>query len=126
MFLKRLELLIISKETYNEKHGGKWSISSFRLYLESTRGREPTDQLFRDIKFIMIQALKAVQNVMVNDRHCFELYGFDIIVDRDLKPWLLEVNSSPSLTTTTLADRILKMSVLNDTFDIVLHPDFPE
>ena len=74
----------------------------------------------------MIQSLKAVQNVMVNDRHCFEMYGYDIIVDRDLKPWLLEVNASPSLTTTTLADRILKMTLLNDTFDIVLHPDFPE
>lgn len=37
-------------------------------------------------------ALQACQNVMINDRHCFELYGYDIIIDQDLKPWLIEVS----------------------------------
>lgn len=55
----------------------------------------------REVQAVIIHSLKACAPIMINDRHCFELYGYDIIVDANLKPWLIEVNASPSLTTTT-------------------------
>ena len=58
----------------------------------------------------------------MNDRHCFECYGYDILIDADLKPWLVEVNASPSLSTTTEADRIMKLNLLKDIYHIVV-PD---
>ncbi|CAM9545825.1 unnamed protein product [Choristocarpus tenellus] len=69
---------------------------------------------------------QAVQNVMVSDRHCFECYGYDIIVDNNLKPWLVEVNASPSLSATTESDRVMKMSLLRDIFAVVVPPDFSD
>ncbi|XP_063706533.1 polyglutamylase complex subunit TTLL1-like [Culicoides brevitarsis] len=108
---------------YNNMHGGKWSVQNLRLYLEGTRGKEVTDKLFNSITWLIVHSLRAVQPVMASDRHCFECYGYDIIVDNTLKPWLVEVNASPSLTSTTVNDRILKYKLIDNILSIVLPPD---
>jgi tubulin polyglutamylase TTLL1 len=88
-------------EHYNEHHGSKWHIQNLRLHLEMNYGREKADKCVEGINNIIYIALKSVQGVIINDKHCFEMYGFDILIDSALKPWLLEINASPSLTTTT-------------------------
>lgn len=50
---------------------------------------------------------------------CFELLGFDIIIDHNLNPFLLEVNHSPSFTMDEPIDRKVKMSVLRDTLKLL-------
>ena len=54
-------------------------------------GAEATNIAFGKIQHIITQSLKSVQNVLINDKHCVELYGYDIMIDQDLKPWLIEV-----------------------------------
>ncbi|XP_029639171.1 probable tubulin polyglutamylase TTLL1 [Octopus sinensis] len=114
-------------EDYNAVHGGKWTVQNLRLYLESTRGKEVSDKLFDEINWVVVHSLKSVVNCISNDRHCFECYGYDIIIDNTLKPWLIEVNASPSLTSTTSSDRIMKYNLINDIINIVLPPgDVPD
>lgn len=62
--------------------------------------------------------------MIINDKHCFEVYGYDILIDTNLKPWLIEVNASPSLSSTTESDRILKMGLINDVFEVVVPPQW--
>uniref|UniRef100_A0A8C4Q3R9 Tubulin polyglutamylase TTLL1 n=2 Tax=Eptatretus burgeri TaxID=7764 RepID=A0A8C4Q3R9_EPTBU len=107
------------QDKYNSVHGGKWTLGSLRLYLESTRGTRATEQLFLDMHWLILHSLKAVASVMTSDRHCFECYGYDIIIDENFKPWLIEVNASPSLSATTTNDRILKFHLINDTLNVV-------
>ena len=57
--------------------------------------------------------------VMMQDKHCFELYGYDIMIDDSLKPWLIEVNASPSLTADTPADHAMKCGLLEDMLDVL-------
>lgn len=113
-------------DDYNELHGGKWSIKNLKFYLEMTRGKDLTDKCFEGIRNIVYISLKSVQSVIINDKHCFEVYGFDVLIDEALKPWLIEVNASPSLSSTTEMDRNLKMGVINDAFNIVVPQDWAE
>jgi tubulin polyglutamylase TTLL1 len=50
------------------------------------------------------------------------MYGYDVLIEENLKPWLIEVNSSPSLLTTTDADYKMKKAVLDGVFSIVVPP----
>lgn len=105
---------------FNAAHGGKWSLASFRLYLTGTRGEAAAQKMFARISAIIKHSLKAVQPVIHSSKHFFECYGYDILIDDTLKPWLLEVNSKPSLNATTDSDRILKKKLIESILNIVV------
>ncbi|XP_046534179.1 probable tubulin polyglutamylase TTLL9 isoform X2 [Equus quagga] len=104
---------------YHPKKGCKWMLQRFRQYLASKHGPEAVETLFSDMDNIFIRSLQSVQKVIISDKHCFELYGYDILIDQDLKPWLLEVNASPSLTASSQEDYELKTCLLEDTLHVV-------
>lgn len=106
-------------ENYVAETGNKWSVAAFRQWALSNHGPERTDACFGDIQSVMIKSLIACQDMIVQDRHCFELYGFDIMVDRDLKAWLIEVNAQPSLSADTDQDRVLKLTIVSDVLDVL-------
>jgi len=47
------------------------------------------------------------------------MLGFDVMIDSDLKPWLLEVNLSPSMATDSPLDMSIKSTVVTDCFNLV-------
>ena len=50
---------------------------------------------------------------------CFEILGFDILIDEKLKPWLIEINHAPSFATDTPLDFKIKKDLIADTIQIV-------
>ncbi|CAD8151553.1 unnamed protein product [Paramecium octaurelia] len=108
-----------TSDNYDEKLGGKWNLQTLKLYLMTKYGQEKVAETFYNIQMLMIRSLQAVQKIIINDKHCFELYGFDILLDAQLKPWLLEVNASPSMTSNTPVDFELKCGLLDDVFTII-------
>lgn len=106
-------------EDYDSAVGCKWPLHSLKMFLVGKHGVAAVDWLFLAIQQLITRSLLAVQQVVIQDRHCFELYGYDVLIDSDLKPWLLEVNASPSLTADTEQDYQLKVNVVQHTLDVV-------
>ncbi|XP_032375624.1 putative tubulin polyglutamylase TTLL9 isoform X2 [Etheostoma spectabile] len=104
---------------YDPEKGCKWQMQQLRRYLTAKHGRETVETLFTEMDSIFVRSLQSVQKVIINDKHCFELYGYDILLDQNLKPWLIEVNASPSHTPSSQEDYEMKCRLLEDTLNVV-------
>ena len=49
----------------------------------------------------------------------FEVLGFDVMIDQNLKPWLIEVNHSPSFETDTKLDKTIKENLISDVLKLI-------
>jgi len=107
-----------------EDYGNKWSMSAMLRYLKQ-EGVDTTLLMAR-IEAVIIKSIIAAElpiatacRMFVPYRdNCIELYGFDILIDENLKPWLLEGNLSPSLACDAPLDLKIKSSVVADFFSL--------
>lgn len=97
-------------------HGSKWTIKQLRHYFHQ-RHIDDHSLWWQIILIINLTIIPQVSEVP-RTSNCFELYGFDILVDSNLKPWLLEVNFSPSLSNDCPVDSI-KKEMLSDLIDLM-------
>ncbi|XP_063285555.1 tubulin polyglutamylase TTLL5-like [Pelobates fuscus] len=108
-----------------EDYGSKWSWSAMLCYLKK-QGKD-TAALTIQIEALIIKTIiSAEANIALATksthnyrRNCFELYGFDVLLDENLKPWLLEVNLSPSLNCDAPLDLKVKTNVITDMFTLI-------
>ena len=50
---------------------------------------------------------------------CFDLLGFDVMLDHKLKPWMLEVNHMPSFRADTDIDYAVKHDMIKNALQIL-------
>lgn len=57
---------------------------------------------------------------------CFELLGFDVMVDSQLKPWVIEVNSSPAMSMDQNIDYQIKPDLIKDIVSLMNFETYEE
>lgn len=109
------------------EEGNTLSFAEFQQYLDDTLPQfnlSVDDHITPRMKDIIIDTFLSVRHKMNpnNRKHCYELFGFDFLLDEDLRLWLIEVNVNPFLGTPNAHMREMVPQMMNDMFKIVLDP----
>lgn len=122
---KRNEKYIQNQDYKQDNVGHKWSLSALFVYLER-QGVDTDfvwmqiyDSVVKSIIAIEEQVVEATQSLGLSQSNCFDLFGFDILLDSNLKTWVLEVNLSPSLATDSPLDLFVKGNLIADTLNLL-------
>ncbi len=105
--------------------GSKWSLTALRKYFAGIGVND--EFIWTRIEEIMIKTILSIEPIVKSScdmyvpfrGNCFELLGFDIILDSTLTPWLLEVNLSPSLNCDAPLDQKIKAELIADLFTMI-------
>lgn len=108
--------------------GHKRSLSSVLSRIEELG--EDKDKLWNDIKDKIAKTMISAQPLLSHhyrscqpenyaNNMCFEVLGFDVILDQHLKPEILEVNYTPSFTTDTPLDKFIKENLIKESLTLM-------
>jgi len=112
-------------EDSEARQGHKWTLSSlWQHFSEKGIDNKP---IIESIKDLVIKTIISAENCMHNlyrqnmaSHYCgYELFGFDVLLDAKLKPWLIEVNISPSLHSSSPLDLDVKSPLATEVFNLV-------
>lgn len=98
-----------------------WTSTRFQEYLQK-RGQGGTwgSIIYPSMKKAVTNAMQVAQDHVEARKNSFELYGADFILGRDFKPWLIEINSSPTMHPSTPVTAQLCTQVQEDTIKVVV------
>ena len=125
---KTNQKFVYNKSEKDMGKGHKRSLSAIYAYL--AKMNVDTDELKRKIDEVIIKTLIVGQPMIAHtyglaqaDNYandlCFQILGFDILINEKLEPILLEVNHTPSFKTDTPLDLFIKKNLIKDTLTLL-------
>lgn len=79
------------------------------------------------IKDLIIDAFLAAKKTLIS-KACkykqFEMFGYDFLIDEDLRVWLIEINTNPYLGIPNDFIKNLLPKMADEMFRIVIDPSF--
>ncbi|XP_033634815.1 tubulin polyglutamylase ttll6-like isoform X1 [Asterias rubens] len=114
----------------DEEKGSKRRLTTVRKWFDDNGYDSNTiwDEIYDTIIKTLISAHPILRHnyrtcfsnqTNVKGSSCFEVLGFDVMLDRKLRAWILEVNLSPSFHTDHKLDKEVKEGLLLDTMNLI-------
>ncbi|GMF14174.1 unnamed protein product [Phytophthora lilii] len=109
--------------------GNMWHSDDFKKFLSTKLGKPEIwdSKMHPRMKEIVVQSLQCVQDMVQHRNNSCELYGYDFMVDENLQPWLIEVNSSPACDySTPIAKRYVESGLSGIIKVVVDHREYEQ
>ncbi|KYO47491.1 protein monoglycylase TTLL8 isoform A [Alligator mississippiensis] len=102
-----------------------WTSTKFQEYLQKRgHGSMWQNVVYPSMKRAIFYTMKMAQDKVEARKNSFELYGADFILGQDFKPWLIEINTSPTMFPSTPVTTELCGQVQEDSLKVVLSRKF--
>ena len=103
--------------------GNEISYNDFKKFMiKECIPLEKFDKMIEHMKFLIQISLKAVSKKLtkVSPVLCFEIFGYDFIVDNEFRPWILEINDNPGLCISSPVIAKIIPRMLDDAFRLTI------
>ncbi|XP_060848060.1 tubulin monoglutamylase TTLL4-like [Rhopalosiphum padi] len=124
--INRLSSQFTENEDADACQGHKWTLRSLWTYMEKERQID-VKKLWKSLEDLVVKTVISGESPMSqmcrsnlsNRYNAYELFGIDVLFDEYLKPWILEVNISPSLHSSSPLDLAVKGPLVRDLMNMV-------
>jgi len=107
--------------------GNEMSYQDFKNFMVSENiPLEKFDDMINQMKLLVKISFKSVGNKLLKTMPilCFEIFGYDFILDKDFKLWILEINNNPGLGISSPLIEKLIPRMIDDAFRLTIDKVF--
>lgn len=81
------------------------------------------NKIFENIKKACKYSFTCFADLLVRSESDYHIYGLDFLIDKDHKPWFIEMNGFPNLSSYQKDDREeILVDMFNDLYDFIIFP----
>jgi len=116
--LNKVNSDFVAAKGIDDTTGYKQSFTALEQHLKEMGHN--TDKAWNDIHDVCLKTIIAAHHHCTPHESCFQLLGFDVMLDAHMKPWVIEVNAGLSLSyDTSNLDAEIKGNALIDILNII-------